>query len=173
VHACWDHNLIARHKERYGSAHIDRDFVHTAAQPHTPEARTIHRLTSGIDVPLPEGHCIVSPEGIERQAFRARFWASNPQTYGDLVFQPDPLPPEVAEAPISSKDRQRLVCYGPDEPPLFIGHYWLKGRPQPVAPNIACLDYSAVKYGRLVAYRMDSGQRQLDPDNFVWVYVDP
>jgi hypothetical protein len=34
------------------------------------------------------------------------------------------------------------------------------------------LDYSAVKYGRLVAYRMD-GEQQLDPKKFVWEYVDP
>ena len=55
----------------------------------------------------------------------------------------------------SQEHRQQMVNYGADQPPLFVGHYWLKGKPQPIAPNVACLDYSAVKYGRLVAYRMD------------------
>jgi hypothetical protein len=65
-----------------------------------------------------------------------------------------------------------MVYYDKSQPPLFIGHYWLKGQPRPLAPNLACLDYSAVKFGRLVAYRMD-GEAQLQPDKFVWVYVDP
>ena len=37
-----------------------------------------------------------------------------------------------------------------------------------MARNIACLDYSAVKGGQLVAYRMDDEQ-QLSVDKFVSV----
>src|SRR5690625_3832071 len=65
-----------------------------------------------------------------------------------------------------------MVIYGADQRPLFIGHYWLNGTPRAIAPNIACLDYSAVKSGRLVAYRFD-GETQLHQDKFVWVYKDP
>ena len=54
--------------------------------------------------------------------------------------------------------------------PSVIGHYWCEGIPALPAPNIACLDYSAVKYGRLVAYRWD-GETPLNADNFVWVEV--
>ncbi len=46
--------------------------------------------------------------------------------------------------------------------PLFVGHYWRSGTPAPICPNIACLDYSAVMYGKLVAYRLDQETR-LDP----------
>ena len=35
---------------------------------------------------------------------------------------------------------------------------------------MACLDYSAVKFGRLVAYRW-SGERELNADHFVWLRV--
>ncbi|MGH8368328.1 MAG: metallophosphoesterase, partial [Pseudomonas sp.] len=35
----------------------------------------------------------------------------------------------------------------------------------------ACLDYSAVLYGKLVAYRLDQETR-LDPRKFVWVDVE-
>ena len=45
------------------------------------------------------------------------------------------------------------------------------GRPAPIRPNLACLDYSAVKYGKLVAYRLDDETR-LDPDKFCWVEVE-
>ena len=54
---------------------------------------------------------------------------------------------------------------------LFVGHYWRSGHPAPIRPNLACLDYSAVLYGKLVAYRLDQ-ETQLDPRKFVWVDVE-
>jgi hypothetical protein len=36
---------------------------------------------------------------------------------------------------------------------------------------VACIDFSAVKYGKLVAYRFD-GEKVLSSDKFVWVDVD-
>lgn len=172
VHACWDAYLIARHRARFGSGHFDRAFLQETANPHSLAARTKQRLTSGIDLPLPGGLSIVSSDGVERTHFRTKFWAPNASTYGELLFQPDPLPEGVAEQPIDPDHRARMVTYGEDEKPVFVGHYWLKGRPAPIAHNIACLDYSAVKFGRLVAYRFD-GEAQLDPKKFVWTYVDP
>ena len=65
-----------------------------------------------------------------------------------------------------------MVHYDRQQPPLFVGHYWLKGTPEPITPNLACLDYSAVKYGRLVAYRMD-GEATLASNKFAWEYVEP
>lgn len=47
----------------------------------------------------------------------------------------------------------------------------MSGVPATIRRNIACLDYSAVKYGRLVAYRMDS-EKQLNNGKFTWVRVD-
>ncbi|MGB3609758.1 MAG: metallophosphoesterase [Cellvibrio sp.] len=172
VHACWDNELIAAHCERYGSGHFDMDFVYASAEQGTLEARTKQRLTSGVDLPLPEGVKIVSSDGYVRDTFRTKFWVPQPENYGELLFQPDPLPDDIARAPIRPEHRQQMVNYGADQPPLFVGHYWLKGKPQPIAHNLACLDYSAVKYGRLVAYRMD-GEAHLRAHKYVWEYVDP
>ena len=172
VHACWDHTLIARHRQHYGDGHIDWPFVIKSARKGSLEAITKQRLTGGVDLPLPEGEVMVSSDGYQRQVFRTKFWGRTAETYGQLLFQPDPLPDYIARASISPEHRAQMVHYDLSEPPLFIGHYWLKGTPHPLAPNLACLDYSAVKYGRLVAYRMD-GEAQLQPDKFVWVYVDP
>ncbi len=172
VHACWDHTLIARHRQHYGDGHIDWPFVIKSARKGSLEAITKQRLTGGVDLPLPEGEVMVSSDGYQRQVFRTKFWGRTAETYGQLLFQPDPLPDYIAKASISPEHRAQMVHYDLSEPPLFIGHYWLKGTPHPLAPNLACLDYSAVKYGRLVAYRMD-GEAQLQPDKFVWVYVDP
>lgn len=172
VHACWDSALIAQHQQRYGSGHFDNEFIEASVVPGTLAARTKQRLTSGVDMPLPRGVSIVSSDGYERTNFRTKFWANNPATYGELLFQPDPLPDDIACATISAEHRAQMAYYGADQPPLFVGHYWLKGKPHPIAPNLVCLDYSAVKYGRLVAYRMD-GEAHLAAHKFVWEYVDP
>ena len=86
------------------------------------------------------------------------------------MFQPDDLPEHIAIRPLTFRQKRELLYYGVDEPLLFVGHYWQQGRPQPLRPNLACLDYSAVKYGRLVAYRW-SGEERIVPENFVWVDV--
>jgi hypothetical protein len=172
VHACWDQALINLHKLRFGNGCFDRQFIHESVQQYSDSARIKQRLTSGIDIPFPLGVTVVSSDGYERNSFRTKFWAHPAQTYGELLFQPDPLPKEIANARISNSHRAQMVNYKADEPPLFVGHYWLKGNPKPIANNIACLDYSAVKYGRLVAYRMN-GEQQLQTKNFVWEYVDP
>jgi len=62
-----------------------------------------------------------------------------------------------------------LVEYSDEAPPVFLGHYWMEGDPEPLAPNIACLDYSVAKPGgKLVAYRWD-GEQTLSQDKFIWV----
>ncbi|MNZ93683.1 hypothetical protein D3C78_1127620 [compost metagenome] len=76
----------------------------------------------------------------------------------------------MAAEPLSREQKSSLLSYGADEPLLFVGHYWCKGTPAPIRPNLACLDYSAVMYGKLVAYRLD-GERRLDRGKFVWVDV--
>lgn len=172
VHACWDHESVNAHKNDFGSGQFNREFIFRSAQIKTPEANTIQLLTRGVVFPLPEGVKVVTQDGYERNTFRTKFWEHEAQTYGELLFQPDPIPEHLASLPISKMHRAQMVRYGVDQPPLFVGHYWLKGQPKPITHNVACLDYSAVKYGRLVAYRMD-GEQQLQPKKFVWEYVDP
>jgi len=171
VHACWDQRMIEAHRARYGIG-ISPEFIEAAYSDDTLESQIRQRLTGGVDLDLPEGVTISSCDGYVRSAFRTKFWATRIVTYGDVVFQPDPLPHNLAASKISIAHRQQLVNYDVSEPPLFVGHYWLRGRPAPLAPNLACLDYSAVKYGRLVAYRMD-GERRLLASKFTWVDVEP
>ena len=172
VHACWDQRLIDEFKRRYGGNSVDRDFIIRSVDQESFEGRFLDRLTRGTSLPLPDGREIKSRDGHIRRVFRTKFWANQPKTYDDVVFQPDPLPQDIAKRSLQPCEREQLLCYGEQEPPVFIGHYWLHGRPKPLKDNIACLDYSAVKYGRLVAYRFD-GESILSADKFVWVHVDP
>jgi len=120
---------------------------------------------------LPHGLTLTGGDGLTRAFFRTKFWEDDPQTYGDVVFQPDALPDLVAKTPLSPLEKNALLRYGIDEPLLFVGHYWRSGNPAPIRPNLACLDYSAVLYGKLVAYRLDQ-ETCIDPRKFVWVDVE-
>ncbi|MDX1451807.1 MAG: metallophosphoesterase [Oleiphilaceae bacterium] len=170
VHACWDQEAINQFHQQHLNNCVDEDFLHAASQAGTFEYRLVDKLTRGTALELPNGETILGKDGLARRMFRTKFWSCNPETYQDVVFQPDPLPPEMTSRKLTAIEKQQLLTYGEDEPPVFVGHYWMSGEPQPITPNIACLDYSAVKYGRLVAYRFD-GEQRLSADKFVWVDV--
>ena len=171
VHACWDSLAIERFKGMSPSHCISMDFLHASSHEDSFESRLVDKLTRGTVLDLPNGESILSKDGLVRHMFRTMFWSDQPQTYNDVVFQPDPLPDEMAERELSAIEKQKLLSYSLEEPPVFVGHYWMSGIPEPIQPNIACLDYSAVKYGKLVAYRMDT-ESVLDKSKFVWIEVE-
>ena len=172
VHACWDAALIDQLKAQGIVDLSDDDFLHASIERGGFEWQVTDRLLRGTYLRLPDEAVMTSAEGFRRYVYRTKFWSRNPQRHGDVVFQPDPLPQHLARMPLSDAERDRLLHYGAEQPPLFIGHYWREGIPTPLAGNIACLDYSAVKAGKLVAYRMDS-ETVLDENKFAWVDVDP
>ena len=171
VHACWDGEMIEPLRQRFADGRIDRDFVRQSALRGSFANRVFERLLRGTDMRLPLGLTLTSEEGFPRAHFRTKFWEEDPRTYGDVVFQPEGLPAEAARLPLPEGEKGRLLQYGLDEPMLFVGHYWRRGRPAPIRANLACLDYSAVMYGKLVAYRLDD-EMQIDPHKFVWVDVE-
>ncbi|MCS3470492.1 hypothetical protein M2401_004245 [Pseudomonas sp. JUb42] len=170
VHACWDANLIEPLRGLHGNGCIDKHFVQASAEAGSFASAVFDRLLRGTDMRLPHGMTLTGGDGLTRAFFRTKFWEDDPQTYGDVVFQPDALPEGVAKTPLSSTEKNALLRYGMDEPLLFVGHYWRSGIPAPIRPNLACLDYSAVLYGKLVAYRLDQ-ETSIDPSKFVWVDV--
>lgn len=171
VHACWDERLIRQFLDNQGSACIDDDFLHSSAAIESFAGQVMDTLLRGTDLPLPDGMTITGRDGYTRKFFRTKFWADDPKTYGDVVFQPDPLPDEVARRELSAKEQSEILRYPTDERPVFVGHYWMEGKPAPLKRNVACLDYSAVKYGKLVAYRLDD-EPELLPEKFVHVNVE-
>lgn len=172
VHACWDAQLIARYKEQYQTNLVSDALLMRTVETGSFAWQVMDRLTRGTDIRLPEGVTITSRDGFIREAFRTKFWAKNPMTYRDVVFQPDPLPEVLADRHLTEGELSQLLSYDERDVPVFVGHYWLQGVPRQLRRNVACLDYSAVKFGRLVAYRFD-GEAALNAEKFVWVYVDP
>lgn len=171
VHACWDSDVIAQLRPDYPDGCIDQRLIQASSMRGSFAANAFDRLLRGTDMRLPGGLTLTGGDGLTRAFFRTKFWEDDPQTYGDIVFQPDALPDQVAATPLSSSDKNALLRYAADEPLLFVGHYWRSGKPAPIRPNLACLDYSAVLYGKLVAYRLDQ-ETTVDPHKFVWVDVE-
>lgn len=171
VHACWDEGMIAPLRQQFPNGCIDEHFLQASAVPGSYACTVLDRLLRGTDMRLPNGLNMTGGDGLTRSFFRTKFWEDNPQTYGDIQFQPDALPESVAHMPLSERQKTELLMYGADQPLLFVGHYWRSGVPAPIRPNLACLDYSAVLAGKLVAYRLDQETR-LDPRKFVWVNVE-
>lgn len=171
VHACWDHALMQQLRPLLSEGRMSVEQLRQSAIEDSFIGHALNRVLRGTDMPLPNGLTLISDEGFVRTAFRTKFWEEHAQTYGDVVFQPDGLPDHAAVMPLSDHQRRRLFLYGPQEPILFLGHYWCNGVPGPLKSNLACLDYSAVKGGKLVAYRME-GERALKPEHFVWVDVE-
>ena len=170
VHACWDNALMPSFFEKYPDGKMTPEFLQASAIVGTDEFKVVDRCTRGTWLRLPEGKTQVSGDGFIRDRFRTSYWINEPRTWGDVLFQPDRLSPETEATLISEDDQRRLCFYPTEDKPLFFGHYWCQGFPSVIRSNLACLDYSAVKYGRLVAYRFD-GEARLDAQKFVWVEV--
>ena len=156
VHACWHQISVDKVLGHVGGGVPNVFGLFDVLKISDPAIlKAVDRLTRGTSLRFPDNRYIVSRDGVKRDFFRTKFWANDPLIYQDVVFQPDPLPEDLSERSLSKAEKERLICYGEQDKPVFFGHYWLQGRPKVIKNNLACLDYSAVKYGRLVAYRYD------------------
>lgn len=163
VHAAWHPDCV---KALRGASLKDSVFLKASAVPGAPEFLAVETLLKGVELPLPEGETYPDKDGHCRKAIRARWWESAPagMNYQELIFPPAKTPPAI---PVAEPLLADIPGYGADEPPVFIGHYWLPAdmAPAPLRHNIACLDYSAAFRGPLVAYRWD-GEKVLSADKF-------
>ena len=170
VHACWDDRLINMLRTRFADGRVNQAFVQQSAIKGSFADQAFNRLLRGVNLPLPHGMSQTSYDGFTRSSFRTKFWHDDVSalTYGDVVFQPDALPGDLAQEPLPTEYLQHVTGYDAQQPLLFVGHYWRQGQPSLIRPNLACLDYSAVNGGKLVAYRLDQEEHLL-PESFVWV----
>ena len=160
IHACWEQGLIDRiREEQDGSDQLGDDLLIAAGRRGTWQYDAIETLLKGKEIPLPEGGAFHDKDGNERHNIRVRWWDGAAGTYRDAFMGPASARTHIPDDPI---DCDHLVEYAHDFPPVFIGHYWLEGELVPLAPNIACLDYSVAKPGgSLVAYSWDGETRIL------------
>lgn len=156
VHACWDKNKIKQLKEACPDGLLSRDILVKASTKGTPSFYAIETILKGFEVELPDGISFLDKDKHKRHSVRVQWWNSEADCLGQVAL-PEDLDIEAAYTLPLPSDVPR---YESTSVPCFIGHYWLDGEPAPLAPNVACLDYSVAKEGKLVAYRW-SGEAQL------------
>jgi len=167
IHACWDrHEIAAILQYQDGDHHLGEDLLRLSCCKGTWQFRALETILRGKEITLQSGASFKDKDGNVRHNIRVRWWDQRVTTYRDAFMGPESARTHI---PDEAMESDHLVEYSHEAPPVFLGHYWLEGEPLPLAPNIACLDYSVAKPGgRLVAYRWD-GEQTLEPAKYVWV----
>lgn len=169
VHACWDEASMRALKEQgaVDSAHrLRSSALHAASTRGHAVFKAAEILLKGMEMELPDGITYTDKEGNLRSEIRITWWdAARKSTWRDLAMGPRELRDSL---PAGKGPEPRLTSsYPTGAPPVFVGHYWMSGRPEPLSDNVACVDYSVAKpHGVLAAYRWD-GEQVLSKDNFV------
>ena len=168
VHACWDEQamgqIVDARKDLGGAT---TEFLHSACRKGKPLFAPVEVILKGKEGKLPDGASFENKDGHVRTEIRTRWYLSpTGHTYRTYALQSDEIACDLAldEAIIAA-----AAPYPPSAKPVFVGHYWLSAqRPELLAGNVACLDFSVAKGGFLCAYRWH-GEQKLSNQNFVWV----
>jgi hypothetical protein len=164
IHACWHDKIIQSIRPMLNDDNtMTNEFLVAANTKDTIEYSAIETLLKGVEFKLKDGVSFFDKDGHKRHEVRTRWWLNNAKDLGELAF--GRYEKHISDLPVNTND---LVGYPKGAPPVFIGHYWLNNTPAPLADNIACLDYSVAKHGKLVAYRW-SGESTLSPNNFTYI----
>jgi len=166
IHACWHNHYLNMIKPYLDTENrlLSASWVPTSREGSEPYD-AIETLLKGMEVNLPTGHSFHDKDGHKRTRVRIKWWQTDATSYQEMALLPPQNLEKIPDIPIENE----IPKYDQLKP-VFIGHYWLKDKPAPLADKVACLDYSVVdkKEGKLCAYRFD-GETNLTPDGFVYV----
>jgi hypothetical protein len=176
VHACWHDEAIGTVTQQVAPGMpMLTGFVIRANQKGTPEHDAIEVLLKGPELSLTkyEQPAFRDKDGHVRHEARIRWWNADGTTLRDLAEIPgdvetEDLVPYPPLPEIEAYDGDADYDYV-DTKPVFYGHYWRSWAPEQGrdwTANTVCVDFSAVKGGRLVAYRWD-GDLEITSDNYV------
>lgn len=170
VHACWHEEHLATL-----APFLDNNAVaHHASWPElcrdgTDAFAAAEIILKGMEIPLPTGVVFTDKDGHTRKRTRTHWWLTDDAlTYRDLAMVPSDIIEQIPHDPVPA----HLQPGYDGEKPLFIGHYWMSGRPDLINQHIACVDWSIAASdnpkAKLCAYQWD-GETQLSAKNMVWV----
>jgi hypothetical protein len=157
VHACWhDPSIAVLARELTGSSMGD-DFVVSANTKDTDAFRAVEIVLKGPEIELDREYAF-RDGGHVRTAARLRWWDGEATTLRAAVEIPpgSTTPDGDRYPPLPDDPCPELARYRYDsETPVIFGHYWRAGTPRVDGPRTACVDFSAISGGPLVAYRFD------------------
>lgn len=168
VHACWDVDSMAELKPLLTADNcLTPEALIRTAQKNSPPYEALERVLKGVETALPEGLVMVDKDGAERTQVRVRWWLDelNTRTIHQIARAPSSGMAQIPKDALAENINFALKT----NKPVFVGHYWLTGEPEPLSEQVICTDYSAaVDSGYLTCYQLDTNQPlPLDAANFV------
>ena len=161
VHACWHpESMNALRPQLTPDLTLDLRLVEAASRKDSAPYQAIETILKGPEVVLPNDVTFKQGNHFRSEA-RTRWWDAGATTFRQSALVDPTTRSKLPELPIPEEVRPG---YASDRP-VFFGHYWMTGAPHPLAPQVACVDYSVGKGGPLVAYRWD-GEPSLFAENF-------
>lgn len=155
VHACWN---MQKQKQLKPFLTNDNCLTETgiieSAKEGSAAFEATELLLKGLELPLPNSIKFHDADGHERKSVRVKWWDNTAHDYASLALLSEAVAQTLPRDTIPNLDAYRYN----EDTLLFIGHYWLTGKPKPLSSNVICVDYSAGKGGDLVAYRHNIGQ---------------
>ena len=162
VHAWWHQPYVDLAQNlRKDDPLLQGDLLHAAYSPGASAFAAVAGLTKGLELQLPAGASFFDHGGHARHSVRVRWWHAGGGSWRDMALVQDGQRHAIPNHPMTTP-----VVSQHGGVPTFIGHYWMTGRPAPLTPTVACVDYSAGGDGPLVAYRW-SGETVLTARHFV------
>ncbi len=179
VHACWHEPSMRVVETALGSNRFSSaDLFARATRKGDQLYDAIEVLLKGPEIGLPEFGLPAyrDKDGHVRDSARVAWWREDASTVQDLVVMDgnfmteggEPYP-ELSQVVTPDSSASSFTYRG--EVPAFYGHYWRTGLPVrgfDFTERTACVDFSAVKGGDLVAYRWD-GESEIQEDHYFGV----
>ncbi len=162
VHACWHPNAMAELLPALQPGNrLDQPLLEAACQRGSATYAAVEAILKGPEVRLPDGIQFLQGDSMRSEA-RTRWWDAAAVTFKESAIVDRKTRQHLPELPIPADVRFGYV----DDRPVFIGHYWMQGVPDVLAPNVTCVDYSAGRGDPLVAYRWQ-GEHELVQQHFM------
>jgi len=184
VHACWHQSSIRIVEEHLGGPTFSTfDQLASAARKpregeRSPLYEAVEKLLKGPEMDLTSYGlpAFKDKDGHKRTHARIRWWKRDVSLVRDLAEIPrDAIDEEgnnYLEAHGNGLEQdlnpEDATCLYDDETPVFYGHYWRSDEPvehEDWTSRTACVDFSAVKGGTLVAYRWED-EPAIDPSHY-------
>lgn len=168
IHACWDDHYIKTLSKFTNADNTLKDQAYIDYACKTSEAHEVLEcLLKGPEMPLPEGVSFETAGGVKRERARIKWWQANNSSVVDSLFLPVNEMEQAHLDKINALPLTKIFNGNAGRKPIFLGHYWLTQKPEPLTDTVACLDYSTIKTNVQVGYRFQ-GERKLKPQNFVY-----
>ncbi len=168
IHACWDETHMQALKPMLNTDNTLKDAAYTAYADKTSDIhQAIECLMKGPEADLPAGFTFSSDGGTKRSTARIKWWNDLSAPLSENLFIPRKQLDQNTKAKLDKSALSEVFNGHAANKPVFIGHYWMQGKPRLLTDTIACLDYSVVNSKVQVGYRFN-GEKKLSELNFVY-----